>query len=126
MNIIKPCRLELDPRMCHLASYSFKSKQALLCVHVYLIVNEQFTHALQIFCCTLMQDVIPEVMQWKQFPNHYLIASENHRRLASVWKPRWSDPFSSDLLPAQANGASELQLLTGPQPDDFVDPEWYV
>ena len=74
--------------------------------------------------CTLMQDVIPEVMQWKQFPNHYLIANENHRRLASVWKPRWSDPFSSDLLPAQANGASELQLLTGPQPDDYVDPEW--
>ncbi len=70
-----------------------------------------------------MQDVIPELMQWKKFPNQYLVSTESDRKLATVWKPQWNDPVSLDLLPLHASGGSELQLLDGPQPDDFVDPE---
>ena len=74
----------------------------------------------------IIQDVIPEVMQWKRFPNQYLVSTEGQRKLATHWKPQWNDPLKTDLLPAQANAASELQLMTGPQPDDFVDNERYV
>ncbi len=69
--------------------------------------------------------MIPEMMQWKRFPNQYLVSTEGQRKLATQWKPQWNDPVGTDLLPAHANGASELQLMTGPQPEDFVDNERY-
>ena len=39
--------------------------------------------------------------------------------MASIWKPTRSDSFSSDMLPT--GGSSDLGLMSGQQPDDFVD-----
>ena len=50
---------------------------------------------------------------------------EGDRKLATVWKPRWTDPFSTELLPAKANGTPEVELLSQAQPDDFVDEKRY-
>ena len=60
-------------------------------------------------------------MQWKQFPSHCLIAMDGEKKIASVWKPRRTDPFSTDLLPAMSNP----ELPSGPQHDDLVDLEKY-
>ena len=68
------------------------------------------------------QSVIPGLMQWKQFPSHCLLAMNGEKKVASVWKPRRSDPFSTELLPTM----DKPELLTGPQCDDFVDIEKYV
>ena len=61
-------------------------------------------------------------MQWKQFPSHCLLAMDGEKKLSSVWKPRRTDPFSSDLLPVM----DKPELLSGPQADDFADLERYV
>ena len=61
-------------------------------------------------------------MQWKQFPSHCLLAMDGEKKLSSVWKPRLTDPFSSDLLPTM----DKPELLSGPQPDDFADLERYT
>ncbi|XP_067117055.1 cilia- and flagella-associated protein 221 [Osmerus mordax] len=66
-------------------------------------------------------DVIPGVMTWKEFPSAAL-ASFNHPTLTSYWVPRRCDPFSSELLPAEAPGPPlrglpdhiRLDLLDGP------------
>ena len=47
---------------------------------------------------------------------------DQEKKIASVWKPRRSDPFSTDLLPVM----SKPELLSGPQLDDLVDLEKYV
>ena len=61
-------------------------------------------------------------MHWKQFPSHCLIAMDGEKKIASVWRPRQTDPFSADLLPVM----SKPELLSGPQHDDLVDLEKYV
>ena len=47
---------------------------------------------------------------------------DGEKKIASVWKPKRSDPFSPELLPVM----TKPELLSGPQPDDFVDLERYV
>ena len=69
-----------------------------------------------------MQEVLPIVMKWKQFPSPWLVTSETEKKLASVWKPSLSDLCTTDLLPP---GGELPALLPGVQPDDFVDTERY-
>ena len=69
-----------------------------------------------------LQSVIPGLMQWKQFPSHCLVAMDGEKKIASVWKPRRTNPFSTDLLPTM----SMPELLPGPQHDDLVDLEKYI
>ncbi|XP_071803260.1 cilia- and flagella-associated protein 221-like [Asterias amurensis] len=45
------------------------------------------------------EDVIRSVMQWKKFPSQGLVSLSNTPTLTNVWVPRWTDPFSADLLP---------------------------
>ncbi|XP_078572039.1 cilia- and flagella-associated protein 221-like [Branchiostoma floridae x Branchiostoma japonicum] len=45
------------------------------------------------------EDVIKGIMSWKKFPSQGLMSLANTPTLTNVWVPRWSDPFSSDLLP---------------------------
>eukprot|EP00731_Ephydatia_muelleri_P007799 Em0004g137a len=62
------------------------------------------------------QDIIPDLMKWKQFPAHCLIAMEKEKAFCTVWKPRWSDPFAEDTPEY-----TDAQFLTGPHPDDNMD-----
>jgi hypothetical protein len=67
------------------------------------------------------QDIIPGVMQWKQFPCHWLAATEALRRTQPPLQShtrRMTDLFMDGLL---AEIPSELHLLSGPQPDDIID-----
>ena len=61
-------------------------------------------------------------MDWRSFPSHCLIAIDGERKMATLFKPRRSDPFSTDLLPV----VEDPELLSGPQPDDMVDLDRYV
>nr|XP_002733102.1 PREDICTED: primary ciliary dyskinesia protein 1-like [Saccoglossus kowalevskii] len=45
------------------------------------------------------EDVIRGVMQWKKFPSQGLVSLSNTPTLTNVWVPRWTDPFSQDMLP---------------------------
>ncbi|CAH3130560.1 unnamed protein product [Pocillopora meandrina] len=60
------------------------------------------------------QDVIPGVMTWKRFPCQPLVSMAANPTISNVWIPRWTDPFSEDLLPTEV--PSLLQGL----PDDDV------
>ena len=44
-----------------------------------------------------VQDVIPGVMHWKQFPSHCLLTLEGEKKLSTVWKPRWWDHQNKPL-----------------------------
>ena len=69
----------------------------------------------------VLQSVIPGMMEWKKFPSNCLLAMDGERKMATMFKPRRSDPFSTDLLPAM----DDVELLSGPQFDDMVDLERY-
>ncbi|PFX33812.1 Primary ciliary dyskinesia protein 1 [Stylophora pistillata] len=60
------------------------------------------------------QDVIPGVMTWKRFPCQPLVSMAANPTISNVWIPRWTDPFSEDMLPTEV--PSLLQGL----PDDDV------
>ena len=62
--------------------------------------------------------VIPGVMNWKKFPVHGLTAMSGTPSLYHVYVPRWSDPFSEELVPTHTP-----QLLTCLDPDDVVNEE---
>jgi len=65
------------------------------------------------------QDVIPGVMTWKRFPCQPLVSMAANPTLSNVWIPRWTDPFSEDLLPTEVPA-----LLTGlPDEDVMSDDE---
>ncbi|XP_033097701.1 cilia- and flagella-associated protein 221-like [Anneissia japonica] len=59
------------------------------------------------------EDVIRHVMQWKKFPSQGLVSLANTPTLTNVWVPRWTDPFSTELLPL-----SVPPLLDGLPEDD--------
>ncbi|EDO48935.1 predicted protein, partial [Nematostella vectensis] len=65
------------------------------------------------------QDVIPGVMTWKRFPSQSLVSLANNPTLSSVWLPRWTDPFSEDLLPTDVPPL--LDFL--PEEDELSDDE---
>jgi hypothetical protein len=59
------------------------------------------------------EDVIKGVMQWKKFPSQGLISLSNTPTITDVWVPRWSNTFSTDLLPIETP-----PLLSGLPEDD--------
>lgn len=65
------------------------------------------------------QDVIPGVMTWKRFPCQPLVSMAASPTLSSIWTPRWTDPFSEELLPTELPA-----LLPGlPEEDAMSDDE---
>ncbi|XP_029201287.2 LOW QUALITY PROTEIN: cilia- and flagella-associated protein 221-like [Acropora millepora] len=64
------------------------------------------------------QDVIPGVMTWKRFPCQPLVSMAANPTLSTVWIPRWTDPFSKELLPTDVP-----PLLTGLQDGDAMSEE---
>ncbi|XP_074658961.1 cilia- and flagella-associated protein 221-like [Tubulanus polymorphus] len=44
-------------------------------------------------------DVVKGLMTWKKFPSQGLTSLANTPTLTNVWMARWSNPFSSELLP---------------------------
>ncbi|XP_077978067.1 cilia- and flagella-associated protein 221-like [Glandiceps talaboti] len=62
------------------------------------------------------EDVIRGVMQWKKFPSQGLVSLSNTPTLTNVWVPRWTDPFSQDMLPSEVP-----TLLDGLARDDAVE-----
>ena len=56
-------------------------------------------------------------MKWKHFHSPFLSTSDERKYLVSRWRPRLSDPFSTELLPVMTHPPQ----LQGPQKDDIVD-----
>ncbi|KAJ7384106.1 hypothetical protein OS493_023430 [Desmophyllum pertusum] len=69
------------------------------------------------------QDVIPGVMTWKRFPCQPLVSMAANPTISNVWIPRWTDPFSKDLLPTDVpsllHGLPEEDVMS----DDEMDEE---
>ncbi|XP_071958358.1 cilia- and flagella-associated protein 221-like [Antedon mediterranea] len=78
---------EVDPdfNLCPLPQYNHSNK------------NSKHGNTTKIFLDR--EDVIKNVMQWKKFPSQGLVSLANTPTLTNVWVPRWTDPFSSELLP---------------------------
>ncbi|XP_068715346.1 cilia- and flagella-associated protein 221-like isoform X1 [Montipora foliosa] len=64
------------------------------------------------------QDVIPGVMTWKRFPCQPLVSMAANPTLSTIWIPRWTDPFSEELLPTEVP-----TLLTGLPDEDVMSDE---
>ncbi|XP_023930131.1 cilia- and flagella-associated protein 221-like [Lingula anatina] len=47
------------------------------------------------------EDIIKGAMTWKKFPSQGLTSLANTPTLTNVWVPRWTDPFSNDMLPEE-------------------------
>ncbi|XP_067929901.1 cilia- and flagella-associated protein 221-like [Watersipora subatra] len=47
------------------------------------------------------EDVIKGTMLWKKFPSQGLTSLANTPTLSNVWVPRWTEPFSENLLPLE-------------------------
>ncbi|XP_038044642.1 cilia- and flagella-associated protein 221-like [Patiria miniata] len=74
------------------------------------------------------EDVIRSTMQWKKFPSQGLVSLSNTPTLTNVWVPRWTDPFSTDLLPGDVPSLLDgLPVEDKPnvidQSDDEADAE---
>lgn len=77
----------------------------------------------QHFSPFIMQEVLPVLMKWRQFPSPWLSCSDSEKKLASIWKPCLSNQCTTDLLPPPA----ELPpMLSGVQTDDYVDNKGYA
>ncbi|XP_078085295.1 cilia- and flagella-associated protein 221 [Mustelus asterias] len=48
------------------------------------------------------EEIMKGLMTWKKFPSSALLSLSNTDFLTATWRPRWYDPFSSDLLPVDA------------------------
>ena len=48
-----------------------------------------WAYIISCLCDLSVQDVIPGVMRWKQFPSHCLVSLEGEKKFSTVWKPRW-------------------------------------
>jgi len=62
------------------------------------------------------EDVIKGTMSWKKFPSQGLTSLANAPTLTNVWVPRWSDPFSNNMLPLEVP-----QLQIGLAQDDMLE-----
>eukprot|EP00794_Sanderia_malayensis_P003528 gene3528-4029_t len=70
------------------------------------------------------QDVISGSMTWKRFPFQGLTTLNSSPSMSSVFVPRWSDPFSDDLLPTSTPTLlRELPNEDAPLEEDNDDDE---
>lgn len=64
------------------------------------------------------KETIKASMTWRKFPSQGLTSLSSTPTLTSVWVPRWTDPFSRDLLPKDTP-----PILDRLQPEDVIEEQ---